>query len=95
MRKAELAKGVKNKIDLFKAGGAKLEAAIKKNIGNAEYRFFRLLIQENAPAILNYHSNINEDASVVKLNYSTLLPATQHAVMDYTKRSKVLKVTDF
>lgn len=95
MRKAEFAKGLKNKLDLFKTGGAKLEEAISKNKTNAEYRFFRLLIQENAPSILSYNDNIQEDSKIVKSDYATLTADTQRAVMDYTKKSKVLKVSDF
>ena len=95
MRKAEMAKGLRTKLDLFKAGGTKLESAISKDKSNAEYRFFRLLIQENAPSILNYNNNISEDAKIITTNYSSMPAETQHAVMDYIKKSKVLKVTDF
>jgi len=95
MRKAELVKGLKRKLDLFKAGGKKLEDAIALHKTNTEYRFLRLLIQENAPMILNYNNNINEDAAMVKSGYSKLSQETQKAVLDYCKKSKVLKTDDF
>ncbi len=95
MRKAEFVKGVKKKLDLFKEGGRKLEDAIVKNKSNAEYRFLRLLIQENAPGLLRYNDNIQEDAKMVKDYYTQLNVDTQKAVLDYCKKSKVLKPEDF
>src|SRR5271155_1315581 len=52
MRKAGLVKGASNKLNLFKKGHKILEASIQKNETNAEFRFLRLVIQENAPGIL-------------------------------------------
>lgn len=95
MRKAEFAKGLKNKLDLFKSGGALLEDEIAKNKTNAEYRFLRLIMQENAPSILNYNDNIEEDAKIIKASYSKLPPETKAAILDYCKNSKALKVQDF
>jgi hypothetical protein len=95
MREAEFAKGLKNKLDLFKAGGHQLEEEIAKNKSNAEYRFLRLIIQENAPAILNYNDNIQEDAKMVKTSYAALPKETKAAILDYCKKSKVLKTQDF
>ncbi len=94
MRKAEFVKGVKYKLELFKVGNKQLEQAITKNSINAEYRFLRLLIQENAPAFLNYRSNIKEDVEIVKTSYSRFLNETQHAILDYCKQSKVLKAEE-
>lgn len=95
MRKAEFAKGLKHKLDLFKSGGTLLEDEIAKNKTNAEYRFLRLIMQENAPAILNYNDNIEEDAKIIKASYSKLPQETKAAILDYCKKSKALKVQDF
>ncbi|MDB5256501.1 MAG: hypothetical protein JWM14_1196 [Chitinophagaceae bacterium] len=95
MRKAEFAKGLKTKLDLFKSGGAQLEDEIAKHKANAEYRFLRLIMQENAPAILNYNDNIEEDAKIVKASYAKLPQETKAAILDYCKKSKALKVQDF
>ncbi|MDB5273879.1 MAG: hypothetical protein JWO58_2246 [Chitinophagaceae bacterium] len=95
MRKAEFAKGLKTKLDLFKSGGAQLEDEIAKHKSNGEYRFLRLIIQENAPAILNYNDNIEEDAKMVRASYPKLPKETQAAILDYCKRSKVLKAQNF
>ena len=95
MRKAEFAKGLKTKLDLFKSGGKQLEDEIAKHKSNAEYRFLRLIMQENAPAILNYNDNIEEDAKIIKASYSKLPQETKAAILDYCKKSKALKVQDF
>ena len=95
MRKAEFAKGLKTKLDLFKSGGAQLEDEIAKHKANVEYRFLRLIMQENAPAILNYNDNIEEDAKIIKASYSKLPQETKAAILDYCKKSKALKVQDF
>jgi hypothetical protein len=95
MREAEFAKGLKNKLDLFKSGGKQLEDQISKYATNAEYRFLRLIIQENAPSILNYNNNITEDAKLIKASYSKLPLETKAAILDYCKKSKALQVQDF
>ncbi|HSZ71228.1 MAG TPA: hypothetical protein VK750_01045 [Cytophagaceae bacterium] len=95
MREAEFAKGLKNKLDLFKSGGHQLEDEIAKHKSNGEYRFLRLIIQENAPSILNYNNNIEEDVKLVKASYPKLPKETQAAILDYCKKSKVLKAKDF
>jgi hypothetical protein len=95
MKKAGLAKGPSNKLSLFKSGHKKLEEAIKKNNANAEYRFLRLIIQENAPGFLGYKSDIQHDADFVKKSYKSLPPPVQQAVSNYSKQSKVIKPGDF
>ncbi len=94
MRKAALVKGLDYKLNLFKSGNKQLEQAISKHHSNAEYRFLRLLIQENAPVFLNYRSEVKEDADIVKSAYVKLLVETQNAILDYCKHSKVLKVEE-
>lgn len=91
MKKAGLVTKAKEKISLFKAGRLKLEAAIKKDKGNAEFSFLRLIIQEHAPTIVEYRDNINKDVSTIRSNYKTLHPVVQQAITDYSKKSKVLK----
>jgi hypothetical protein len=91
MKKAGLVAKAGEKISLFKAGRVKLEAAIKKDKGNAEFSFLRLIIQEHAPKIVEYRDNIDTDVSTIRSNFKTLAPVVQRAINDYTKKSKVLK----
>ena len=93
MKKAGLVTKTNEKINLFKAGRIKLEAAIKKDKENAEFNFLRLIIQEHAPKIVNYNNNIQIDVAAIRLGYKTLVPVVQQAISDYSKKSKVLKLS--
>ena len=94
MKKAGLIKGPSKKLSLFKAGHKKLEAALNKDTNNVEFRFLRLMIQENAPRILGYKSNIDEDKAIITKQFKSLPAAVQQAVTDYSKKSKVIKPAD-
>lgn len=94
MKKAGLAQGMKEKLNLFKAGHKKLEKAINSNKDNTEYRFLRLIIQENSPKILGYKDQIDEDSEHIGKNFKNLSPVVQKAIIGYSKKSKVIKVAD-
>ncbi len=91
MKKAGLLSKAKEKLSAFKSGKIKLEAAIKKESGNAEYYFLRLIIQEHAPKVVNYRDDIESDSQAIRLNFKSLSPVVQKAVVDYSKKSKFLK----
>jgi hypothetical protein len=90
MRKAGLQSSPVQKLSLFKQGAQKLEAAIKAQPNNAEYRFLRLMIQENAPKILGYRDQLKQDGKMVTTRLKTLDPATRAAVQRYAAQSKYL-----
>ncbi len=91
MKKAGLVTKAKEKLSLFKAGRVKLEASIKKDSGNTEFNFLRLIIQEHAPKIVEYRNDIENDIAAIRSNYKTLSQVVQQAINDYSKKSKVLK----
>ena len=94
MKKSGLIKGPpKEKLSTFKDGRAKLEAAIAKDKDNIEYRFLRLIIQENAPKIVKYKSEIDEDSLLVRTSYRSLPDFLQKFIADYARQSKVLKLS--
>ena len=95
MRKAGLVKSPPQKLNLFKSGHKKLEAAIKETDGDAEFYFLRLMIQENAPGILGYKSDTGKDSEIIKKNFKDLEPVVRHAIANYSKKSKILKPEDF
>jgi hypothetical protein len=95
MRKAGLTGGPKVKLDMFKSGHASLENAISKDQKNVEYRFLRLIIQENAPGILRYHHDIEKDSKYIHENFKSQSPIIKNEILDYSKRSKALKPQDF
>lgn len=61
-----------SKLNTFNKGKKNIETAIKKEPDNTEYRFIRLSIQKNAPAILGYKSNIKEDTEFLKNNQNQI-----------------------
>ncbi len=92
MKKAGLVKKAKEKLSLFKSGRAKLEASIKKENTNTEFCFLRLIIQEHAPKMVNYRSELENDSLLIRTNYKQLSQVVQQAIIDYSKKSKVLKL---
>ncbi len=91
MKKSDLIKTVKRKMDLFKEGRVLLEEAIVKENNNAEFRFLRLIIQEHCPEVVKYHESINKDAEIVKKAYPQFTPELQKVILDYSKNSTALK----
>jgi hypothetical protein len=94
MKKAAFVSAPGQKLSLFKSGHKKLEASITTDEKNAEFRFLRLVIQENAPKFLNYHNNITEDVAFIRNEFKTLSDVVQHAIKDYSKKSKALHTQD-
>ncbi|MES2590663.1 MAG: hypothetical protein V4608_02175 [Bacteroidota bacterium] len=92
MRKAGLTKNKKKQLSLFKEGRLKLDDAILKNNENCEFKFLRLIIQENAPPILGYNKQINEDSTFIKKNYTATSALLQKVILDYSKKSKNLNL---
>lgn len=90
MKKAALIQGPGKKLSVFKEGHELMERAIKEDSANAEYRFLRLIIQENAPKILGYNNEVETDAAFILENIQTLSPTIQQALLDYSIKSKVL-----
>lgn len=95
MKQAGLLKTPAEKTKSFKAGHLLLESAIKADPTNAEYRFIRLTIQENAPEILKYNKNIEEDKGFVLEGYKNMDAKTRAYVLGYTKQSSILSAADF
>lgn len=95
MKKSGMVAKAKDKLSLFKSGRTKLEAAIAKEPDNAEFRFLRLIIQEHAPKVVNYRSEIDKDSKLIRSNYKNLPAAVQQAISDYSKKSSVLKPSYF
>ncbi len=92
MKKAGLGGNPVQKLNLFKQGHSELEAAIKNDPKNVEFRFLRLMIQENAPGMLGYKDQLTTDSEYIKKSYKTLPDEVQRAIEDYSKKSKILKL---
>lgn len=94
MKRAEFLGSPGKKLDSFKEGHALLEEAIAKEPDNAELRFLRLSIQENAPKILTYFGEIEEDKTMVLKHYKDFNKDLQAYVQDYAKNSEVLSIDE-
>jgi hypothetical protein len=95
MKKSGMLAKAKDKLNLFKAGRSKLELSITKDKENVELRFLRIIIQEHAPKIVNYRSELETDSQLIRANYKSLPQVVQQAIIDYSKRSSVLKPSYF
>ena len=92
MRRAGIGGNPVSKLKLFKKGHTLLEAAIKQDPNNTEFRFLRLMIQENAPGILGYKVDEEKDSEFIRKSYKSLPEDLQKTIADYNKKSKVLKL---
>lgn len=95
MKSASAKEGVAEKLETFKAGHELLEGAILEEPTNTEFRFLRLIIQENAPKILGYHKDVKEDKAQIVGSYSQLSKALKDAILNYANHSKILLKEDF
>lgn len=92
MKTSEFQKTAGDKLKKFKDGKTLLEKAIQAYPNNVEYRFLRLMIQENAPKILKYNTNIKEDVSFIKENMSKVPKEIKTAITNYSGVSENLKI---
>lgn len=90
MKEAQYLPSTKEKLTRFNKGKALLEAEIKSNKSAVDYRFLRLMIQENCPKILNYHSQMKEDAALIIKDYNKQNTALKSVILTYSKSSTVL-----
>jgi hypothetical protein len=95
MKKSGLIKSGMEKLSVFKQGRKLLEASINQDSSNAEYRFLRLMIQENAPDFLNYHSKKEVDAKMIIDSFAGLPLQLKDAIKKYSNHSHILKPEDF
>ena len=95
MQKAGLLKKPKDRLSTFKQGRIKLETALLADPENTEIHFLRLIIEEHAPKIVKYHSDIEKDKAQIIKDFKSLSPAVRHAILDYCEKSKVLHKEDF
>lgn len=68
MQRAEYAFWPGTKLSYFNEGKETLENYIGNNPNCIEGRYVRLLVQLNAPGMLNYSSNIDEDRKLIENN---------------------------
>jgi hypothetical protein len=94
MKKAQFMSTPKEKALVFKDGRDMLEAMIKKDPSNTEYRFLRLAIQENVPKILKYSGQIEEDKKHIIKHYKSLDATLRKIIREYAAQSTHLSTAD-
>lgn len=94
MKSAQFEKTPKDKATVFKKGSVLLENAISKEPKNGEFRFLRLVIQENSPKILKYNKNMQEDAEIVVSSFKSLNSTVKSAIRNYAEHSSLLNLND-
>ena len=92
MKKAGIGGNPFYKLWLFRKGHELLEDAIKSDPTNIEFRFLRLMIQENAPEFLGYNENEEKDSEYIRNAFRSLPEILQKTILAYNKISKVLKL---
>ncbi len=90
MKEAKFAISPFTKLERFNKGKELLESVIALNKNNTEYRFLRLMVQENAPSMLGYDTNIKQDSQLIKTGFSQLSETIQTVVLNYSKTSNNL-----
>jgi hypothetical protein len=91
MKTSEFQKTAGDKLKKFKEGKTLLEKAIQTHPNNVEYRFLRLMIQENSPKILKYNTNLKEDVAFIKDNISKVSKEIKTVIISYSAVSENLK----
>jgi len=92
MKSSEFEKTPADKLKKFKAGKILLEKSIETEPSNPEFRFLRLMIQENAPKILKYNDKVKTDAYFIKTNLDKLPKDVKSVVTEYSKSSSNLQL---
>lgn len=85
--KARHEKVLSKKKQLFIKGAKLMEAVIAANANNYEPRLLRLGIQENAPGITRYKSDIDDDKAFLIQNFSTQKNDLKKYTRDFIKVS--------
>ena len=94
MKKAGIVFSPAEKLNLFKSGRNMLEQMIQKDKDNIEYRFLRVLIQENAPKFLKYQTDLDSDCTFIRNAFKNLPAPLQKIILDYNKHSKKLNIPE-
>ncbi len=90
LKKSGLIKIPTKKIQTARLGIALLEREIQLHPQNIEFRFLRLVIQEQTPDILKYKANLVQDNEIILKYFNSLDEELKLIIKDYAIKSKVL-----
>ncbi|MFT4645910.1 MAG: putative XRE-type DNA-binding protein [Planctomycetota bacterium] len=89
LKKSSFEKVLKTKITIFKEGATSLDLLIDESPQNTELRFLRCIIQENAPKILKYNTNLEVDKQLVIKEFKNQNKNLQKHILQYAKNSNL------
>lgn len=84
-----------DRVDSFIIGKALLENEINNYPDNVEYRFIRLILQEQTPPVLRYKSNIKEDKEMIINSFGSAGIILKQRIVDYSNNSLILDFNEF
>lgn len=80
-----------SKLNSFKKGKKLMDSALQKRYGDPEIHFLRLTIQQHAPGILKYNTNIQEDVDQITQHWESLPSAPiKKQVKDFLTSNQLL-----
>ena len=93
MKLSGFKEGMNEKLQTFKEGRTLLEEEIALDKKNVEWRFLRLVIQENTPKILKYKANLQDDVDFIETNYNSVESSLKKVIQNYAEKSEILNST--
>ena len=85
--KAKFAEKRKDKKIFFKEGVTLIENAIDREESNLEIRYIRMSVQENAPKVLGYHKELENDKNFILKHYDTSKSVVKDVIKAFVLRS--------
>ena len=95
MSKSNFEKNIQIKISLFKEGATLLDQLILEYPKQIEFKFLRCIIQEKAPKILKYNTNIQSDKKQILSEFKNQSKSLQIHIINYAKNSDIFNEKEF
>ncbi len=90
IKKSSYLNSVSERIEYFSHGKELIEKEIADFPENIEYRFIRLILQEQTPPILRYKSEIPEDKNTIMNSLNSIDEALKKRIINYSSNSNIL-----
>ena len=87
---AKYTKEIKQKKVFFKDGMQLLEYVVAADPTNVEIRYLRLSVQENAPKVVGYKKNLQEDKQFILTHFNAMADiGAKNIIKKYVAQSKI------
>lgn len=95
IKKSAYLNTLSDRVEYFKLGRELIEEEIKKYPQEIEYRFIRLILQEQTPQVLRYKNEISEDKNIILESWNSIDNELKKRIIDYAAKSEVLDLNEF